>query len=266
MKHRTRISTYIGIIVAVIVLSCAMCACSSQNNADVSEVQGSAEKVIRTVMTYPNTNLYDPGDITYIGEGTETPAEEYDGEAAMLADKDKWEKAIGDCFTDGMFDNFYSDHLSMDFLGQAYSKGYKSAEVTEIVVTDDTDPDDELEPISATLEITLEDNSKEYYVIEWLAKYDKEDSSLLQSLALIDDAGYLGPVSIDEVNVPDLLGMKYEDALQVIKTSNLQLGEATYLEPADDNLVVTIQKPDPGKKVPTGYKIEITLGKEEDDY
>lgn len=55
------------LLAAVIVLACIMCACGGQNNAGSPGVNASAEKVIRTVMTYPNEELYDPDNITEIG-------------------------------------------------------------------------------------------------------------------------------------------------------------------------------------------------------
>ena len=197
-RYRTGSAARLALCALMIVMACLLCACSGNNNSDPAGVNASAEKVIRTVITYPNEELYDPDDVTVIGLGT-VPGD--DGEDPILDDKNKWKGEIGDCFAGDMFDNFYNDLLSMDFLGHAYYSGYESAEVTDLRV-EDNDPDDELEHIFATVKAVTKDGSNAEFVIEWLAKYDKADSSLLQSLTLMDDGGYLDPIP-DDVDVSE---------------------------------------------------------------
>lgn len=96
--------------------------------------EANARHVIEVMCTYPDTRYFDPGAITYIGEGVVTTPEEKEKiKAANEKIRQNWEDAVGSYFAPNCFDPCYGMGLTA-YLGSAYGKEQTSTSVKDITL------------------------------------------------------------------------------------------------------------------------------------
>ena len=123
---------------SAIMLAALMTACKTE---DLTKRAENEEKLLKAMPEYPGNGLYDPAE-TVIGLDAPEPTEEELAEAEQRAteEKEAWQKAVGECFADGMFDTFYKEWFRTVYLGVAQANGLETA-VTSFGIEDDASQD-----------------------------------------------------------------------------------------------------------------------------
>lgn len=183
-RHRRYLFMIIvGIFIAAIAIAATSCGDGSAKRAE------NEERVIRAVSEYPGDGLYDPV-VTVLGVDVPAPTEEEKKEAEeqAAAEKSAWEKAVGDCFAEGMFENFYDKWYRIHVVGIAYARNL-TTEVTELS-TEDDDASDNIEHVLTKITATDSSGKAQEFDMDWMVVFDKDDKSLIQRIELQDDGGF----------------------------------------------------------------------------
>ena len=187
MNNRKR-NLYILSVMVIILIAAVMTACKTDN---ISKRAENEEKLLKAMTEYPGDGLYDPTE-TVIGLDAPVPTEEELAEAEKKAaeEKEAWQKAVGDCFADGMFDTFYKEWFRTGYLGVAQANGLETA-MTSFGIEDDASQDsDNIEHALITVTATDKDGATKSFDMDWQIIFDKDDTDLIQKLELIDDGGF----------------------------------------------------------------------------
>ena len=186
MNNRKR-NLYILSIMVIILIADLMTACKTE---DITKRAENEEKLLKAMTEYPGNGLYDPAE-TVIGLDAPEPTEEELAEAEQRAteEKEAWQKAVGGCFADGMFDTFYKEWFRTEYLGVAQANGLETA-VTSFGIEDDASQDsDNIEHALITVIATDKDRETKSFDMDWQIIFDKDDTDLIQKVELTDDGG-----------------------------------------------------------------------------
>ena len=206
-KSRYRIPALLTALVlcSVLLLSGLLTSCGSQTALGTQDTSAAtsvsdapisanpAERVFHAVIEYPNEELYN--------------------KALFDSDKGKekkaWQNAVGDCFADGRFDEFFDQYDRRSFLEEADTIGLTTS--IENIEPADSDADSDgsnnsnsgdVSPDNAEAEagtsrqftVTVKeiDSTGKEKISDtvWLVKYDKKDPRLLESVDLLVDGGF----------------------------------------------------------------------------
>ena len=187
MNNRKR-NLYILSVMVIILIAALMTACKTE---DITKRAENEEKLLKAMTEYPGNGLYDPAE-TVIGLDAPEPTEEELAEAEQRAteEKEAWQKAVGGCFADGMFDTFYKEWFRTEYLGVARANGLETA-VTSFGIEDDASQDsDNIEHALITVIATDKDRETKSFDMDWQIVFDKDDTDLIQKVELTDDGGF----------------------------------------------------------------------------
>ena len=187
MNNRKR-NLYILSVMVIILMAALMTACKTE---DITKRAENEEKLLKAMTEYPGNGLYDPAE-TVIGLDAPEPTEEELAEAEQKAaeEKEAWQKAVGGCFADGMFDTFYKEWFRTEYLGVAQANGLETA-VTSFGIEDDASQDsDNIEHALITVIATDKDGATKAFDMDWQVIFDKDDKDLIQKVELTDDGGF----------------------------------------------------------------------------
>ena len=187
MNNRKR-NLYILSVMVIILIAALMTACKTE---DITKRAENEEKLLKAMTEYPGNGLYDPAE-TVIGLDAPEPTEEELAEAEQRAteEKEAWQKAVGECFADGMFDTFYKEWFRTEYLGVAQANGLETA-VTSFGIEDDASQDsDNIEHALITVIATDKDRETKSFDMDWRIIFDKDDTDLIQKVELTDDGGF----------------------------------------------------------------------------
>lgn len=187
MNNRKR-NLYILSVMVIILIAALMTACKTE---DITKRAENEEKLLKAMTEYPGNSLYDPAE-TVIGLDAPEPTEEELAEAEQRAteEKEAWQKAVGECFADGMFDTFYKEWFRTVYLGVAQANGLETA-VTSFGIEDDASQDsDNIEHALITVIATDKDRETKSFDMDWQIIFDKDDTDLIQKVELTDDGGF----------------------------------------------------------------------------
>ncbi len=187
MNNRKR-NLYILSVMVIILIAALMTACKTE---DITKRAENEEKLLKAMTEYPGNSLYDPAE-TVIGLDAPEPTEEELAEAEQRAteEKEAWQKAVGECFADGMFDTFYKEWFRTVYLGVAQANGLETA-VTSFGIEDDASQDsDNIEHALITVIATDKDRETKSFDMDWQIIFDKDDTNLIQKVELTDDGGF----------------------------------------------------------------------------
>ena len=187
MNNRKR-NLYILSVMVIILIAALMTACKTE---DITKRAENEEKLLKAMTEYPGNGLYDPAE-TVIGLDAPEPTEEELAEAEQRAteEKEAWQKAVGGCFADGMFDTFYKEWFRTEYLGVAQANGLETA-VTSFGIEDDASQDsDNIEHALITVIATDKDRETKSFDMDWQIIFDKDDTDLIQKVELTDDGGF----------------------------------------------------------------------------
>lgn len=187
MNNRKRIFNILSVMV-IILIAALMTACKTE---DITKRAENEEKLLKAMTEYPGNGLYDPAE-TVIGLDAPEPTEEELAEAEQRAteEKEAWQKAVGECFSDGMFDTFYKEWFRTEYLGVAQANGLETA-VTSFGIEDDASQDsDNIEHALITVIATDKDRETKSFDMDWQIIFDKDDTDLIQKVELTDDGGF----------------------------------------------------------------------------
>ncbi|MBQ3370678.1 MAG: hypothetical protein IJG48_06660 [Mogibacterium sp.] len=183
-KHKA----YILSVVIIILIAALMTACKTD---DITARAENEEKLLKAMTEYPGNGLYDPAE-NVIGLDAPEPTEEELAESEQKAaeEKEAWQKAVGDCFADGMFDTFYKEWFRTGYLGVAQANGLETV-VTSFGIEDDAkQSSDNIEHALITVNATDEDGATKSFDMDWQIIFDKDDTDLIQKVELTDDGGF----------------------------------------------------------------------------
>ena len=125
-----------------------------------------------------------------ITKRAETEEELAEAEQKAAEEKEAWQKAVGGCFADGMFDTFYKEWFRTGYLGVAQANGLETA-VTSFGIEDDASQDsDNIEHALITVLATDKDRKTKSFDMDWQIVFDKDDTDLIQKVELTDDGGF----------------------------------------------------------------------------
>ena len=187
MNNRKR-NLYILSVMVIILIAALMTACKTE---DITKRAENEEKLLKAMTEYPGNGLYDPAE-TVIGLDAPEPTEEELAEAEQRAteEKEAWQKAVGECFADGMFDTFYKEWFRTEYLGVARANGLETA-VPSFGIEDDASQDsDNIEHALITVIATDKDRETKSFDMDWQIIFDKDDTDLIQKVELTDDGGF----------------------------------------------------------------------------
>jgi hypothetical protein len=172
----------------IILIAALMTACKTE---DITKRAENEEKLLKAMTEYPGNGLYDPAE-TVIGLDAPEPTEEELAEAEQNAaeEKEAWQKAVGDCFADGMFDTFYKEWFRTGYLGVAQANGLETV-VTSFGIEDDAkQSSDNIEHALITVIATDKDGGTKSFNMDWQIVFDKDDINLIQKVVLFEDGGF----------------------------------------------------------------------------
>lgn len=175
-------------VILIILMAAMMTACK---NEDVTKRAENEEKLLKAMLEYPGNGLYDPEEIV-IGLEAPEPTEEEVAESEQKAaeEKEVWQKAVGDCFADGMFDTFYKEWFRTEYLGVAWARELTTT-LTSFGIEDDASQDsDNIEHALITVTATDKEGNTQAFDMDWQVIFDKDDTNLIQKVELIDDGGF----------------------------------------------------------------------------
>lgn len=171
----------------IILMAAMMTACKTD---DITVRAENEEKLLKAINEYPGNSLYDPAE-NVIGLDAPEPTEEElaEAEQRVTEEKEAWQKAVGECFADGMFDTFYKEWFRTVYLGVAQANGLETA-VTSFGIEDDESQDsDNIEHALITVIATDKDRETKSFDMDWQIIFDKDDTDLIQKVELTDDGG-----------------------------------------------------------------------------
>ena len=188
MNNRKRTTYILSVMVVIIMIVALMTAC---NTDDITARAENEEKLLKAMTEYPGNGLYDPAE-NVIGLDAPEPTEEELAESEQKAaeEKESWQKAVGDCFAEGMFDTFYKEWFRTGYLGVAQANGLETV-VTSFGIEDDAkQSSDNIEHALITVIATDKDGSTKSFNMDWQIVFDKDDINLIQKVVLFDDGGF----------------------------------------------------------------------------
>lgn len=179
MKRKIQRIVIGGLMISVLI------GCSKQN-----EIPDSTTKLLHAIVESPNEELYH-AQPTEIGIGTDVPDEgEIDAtQKAVEEEKNAWDKAVGDCFSEGMFDTFWNSQGRICFLGASAVNGFQTG-VKEIELVE---TNDNIQHIKVAVQAETSDSKEaetKDFETEWRVIYDKDDPELIQTIELTEDDGF----------------------------------------------------------------------------
>lgn len=172
------------IVIGVLMIN-VLIGCSKQN-----EIPDSTTKLLHTIIESPNEELYH-AQPTEIGIGTDASDQE-EADAAQKAveeEKTAWNEAVGDCFSEGMFDTFWNSQERIYFLGASDANGFQTS-VKEIELVKASD---NIQHIKVTVQVEASDSKEaetKDFETEWRVIYDKDNLEQIQTIELMDDDGF----------------------------------------------------------------------------
>ena len=175
-------------VLLIILMAAMMTACKT---VDITARAENEEKLLKAMTEYPGNSLYDPAE-NVIGLDAPEPNEEELAESEQKAaeEKESWQKAVGDCFAEGMFDTFYKEWFRTGYLGVAQANGLETV-VTSFGIEDDAkQSSDNIEHALITVIATDKDGSTKSFNMDWQIVFDKDDINLIQKVVLFDDGGF----------------------------------------------------------------------------
>ena len=175
-------------VLLIILMAAMMTACKT---VDITARAENEEKLLKAMTEYPGNGLYDPAE-NVIGLDAPEPTEEELAESEQKAAEEKksWQKAVGDCFAEGMFDTFYKEWFRTGYLGVAQANGLETV-VTSFGIEDDAkQSSDNIEHALITVIATDKDGSTKSFNMDWQIVFDKDDINLIQKVVLFDDGGF----------------------------------------------------------------------------
>jgi len=176
------------LVLLIILMAAMMTACKT---VDITARAENEEKLLKAMTEYPGNSLYDPAE-NVIGLDAPEPTEEELAESEQKAaeEKESWQKAVGDCFAEGMFDTFYKEWFRTGYLGVAQANGLETV-VTSFGIEDDAkQSSDNIEHALITVIATDKDGSTKSFNMDWQIVFDKDDINLIQKVVLFDDGGF----------------------------------------------------------------------------
>ena len=187
MNNRKR-NLYIFSIMVIILIAALMTACKTE---DITKRAENEENLLRAMTEYPGNGLYDPAE-TVIGLDAPEPTEEELAEAEQRAteEKEAWQKAVGGCFADGMFDTFYKEWFRTGYLGIAQTNGLETVVISFGIEDDAKQFSDNIEHALITVVATDKDGGTKSFNMDWQIVFDKDDTDLIQKVELTDDGGF----------------------------------------------------------------------------
>ena len=188
MNNRKRTTYILSVMVVIIMIVALMTACKTD---DITSRAENEEKLLKAMTEYPGNGLYDPAE-NVIGLDAPEPTEEELAESEQKAaeEKESWQKAVGDCFAEGMFDTFYKEWFRTGYLGVAQANGLETV-VTSFGIEDDAkQSSDNIEHALITVIATDKDGSTKSFNMDWQIVFDKDDINLIQKVVLFDDGGF----------------------------------------------------------------------------
>ena len=186
MNNRKR-NLYILSVMVIILIAALMTACKTE---DITKRAENEEKLLKAMTEYPGNGLYDPAE-TVIGLDAPEPTEEELAEAEQRAteEKEAWQKAVGGCFADGMFDTFYKEWFRTGYLGIAQTNGLETVVISFGIEDDAKQFSDNIEHALITVVATDKDGGTKSFNMDWQIVFDKDDTDLIQKVELTDDGG-----------------------------------------------------------------------------
>ena len=186
MNNRKR-NLYILSVMVIILIAALMTACKTE---DITKRAENEEKLLKAMTEYPGNGLYDPAE-TVIGLDAPEPTEEELAEAEQKAaeEKEAWQKAVGGCFADGMFDTFYKEWFRTGYLGIAQTNGLETVVISFGIEDDAKQFSDNIEHALITVVATDKDGGTKSFNMDWQIVFDKDDTDLIQKVELTDDGG-----------------------------------------------------------------------------
>ena len=186
MNNRKR-NLYILSVMVIILIAALMTACKTE---DITKRAENEEKLLKAMTEYPGNGLYDPAE-TVIGLDAPEPTEEELAEAEQRAteEKEAWQKAVGGCFADGMFDTFYKEWFRTGYLGIAQTNGLETVVISFGIEDDASQDSDNIEHALITVIATDKDRETKSFDMDWQIIFDKDDTDLIQKVELTDDGG-----------------------------------------------------------------------------
>ena len=186
MNNRKR-NLYILSVMVIILIAALMTACKTE---DITKRAENEEKLLKAMTEYPGNGLYDPAE-TVIGLDAPEPTEEELAEAEQRAteEKEAWQKAVGGCFADGMFDTFYKEWFRTGYLGVAQTNGLETVVISFGIEDDAKQFSDNIEHALITVVATDKDGGTKSFNMDWQIVFDKDDTDLIQKVELTDDGG-----------------------------------------------------------------------------
>lgn len=187
MNNRKR-NLYILSVMVIILIAALMTACKTE---DITKRAENEEKLLKAMTEYPGNSLYDPAE-TVIGLDAPEPTEEELAEAEQRAteEKEAWQKAVGGCFADGMFDTFYKEWFRTGYLGIAQTNGLETVVISFGIEDDAKQFSDNIEHALITVVATDKDGGTKSFNMDWQIVFDKDDIDLIQKVELTDDGGF----------------------------------------------------------------------------
>ena len=187
MNNRKR-NLYILSVMVIILIAALMTACKTE---DITKRAENEEKLLKAMTEYPGNGLYDPAE-TVIGLDAPEPTEEELAEAEQRAteEKEAWQKAVGGCFADGMFDTFYKEWFRTGYLGIAQTNGLETVVISFGIEDDAKQFSDNIEHALITVVATDKDGGTKSFNMDWQIVFDKDDTDLIQKVELTDDGGF----------------------------------------------------------------------------
>ena len=188
MNNRKRTTYILSVMVVIIMIVALMTACKTD---DITARAENEEKLLKAMTEYPGNGLYDPAE-NVIGLDAPEPTEEElaESEQKAVEEKESWQKAVGDCFAEGMFDTFYKEWFRTGYLGVAQANGLETV-VTSFGIEDDAkQSSDNIEHALITVIATDKDGSTKSFNMDWQIVFDKDDINLIQKVVLFDDGGF----------------------------------------------------------------------------
>ena len=187
MNNRKR-NLYILSVMVIILIAALMTACKTE---DITKRAENEEKLLKAMTEYPGNGLYDPAE-TVIGLDAPEPTEEELAEAEQRAteEKEAWQKAVGGCFADGMFDTFYKEWFRTGYLGIAQTNGLETVVISFGIEDDAKQFSDNIEHALITVVATDKDGGTKSFNMDWQIIFDKDDTDLIQKVELTDDGGF----------------------------------------------------------------------------
>ena len=176
------------LVLLIILMAAMMTACKT---VDITARAENEEKLLKAMTEYPGNSLYDPAE-NVIGLDAPEPTEEELAESEQKAaeEKESWQKAVGDCFAEGMFDTFYKEWFRTGYLGVAQANGLETV-VTSFGIEDDAkQSSDNIEHALITVIATDKDGSTKSFNMDWQIVFDKDDINLIQKVVLFEDGGF----------------------------------------------------------------------------